>query len=108
MFLNYCKNCRADVDPVLDTNTDKVVCPVCSTEFTNISPFVKVQLKAFGQTRKADKQQKAFSTKCPHCQVDAPPLAKSKDLFVCSKCGEELNLSAPFKALVLQNIKVSK
>ena len=105
MFQNHCRSCKKDVDPVLDVKADIIVCPECFTEFTNVSPYIKPQLKFFGQIKRAVKTQKAFSTKCPHCQVEAPPVVKSKDLFVCSSCGKELNLSEAFKQLVRMNIK---
>jgi predicted RNA-binding Zn-ribbon protein involved in translation (DUF1610 family) len=105
MFLTYCRNCKADVDPVLNTKSDEVVCPMCGEVLPNMSSFIKIQLKAFGQVKKVEKPKKAFSVKCKKCEAEAPPRVKTKDLFVCAVCGEELILMPAFKNLVLENIK---
>jgi DNA-directed RNA polymerase subunit RPC12/RpoP len=105
MFQNYCRQCKKDVDPVLDTKLNIIVCPDCLEEFKNMSEFIKIQLKTFSQTLKPKKSKKAFSVRCHLCQFESPPIMKSHDLFVCASCGQELKLTEPFKQLVRENIK---
>lgn len=105
MFETLCVKCKTDVTPVLDVKANVVVCPDCEEELTQITNFVKVQLKAAGQIKKEKQSRKAFSVRCQVCNKEAQPkIANGKVL--CSLCGNEHeHLSAPFKQAILTAMK---
>lgn len=107
MFTTLCRNCKADVDPVLDEQNDTIVCPDCYKELENMSPFIKVQLRAYKQVKKPKKQQTAYSILCKKCNATVKPVVKNGQ-FLCSACGAVMNnISDTFKNLILENSKQS-
>ena len=111
MFTMTCTACKKDVDPVLDEKDKSepggvVVCPMCGEPMTNVSSFIKVQLKSFSQVRKTVVQQKAYAIKCSSCSATVQPKIKGKD-FLCTSCGKAMNISEAFKNLIRENVKKS-
>ena len=96
------KGCGKFNEVVLDTKTDQVFCSVCDKEIANVSHFVKTQLKALKQVRRAKKQ--AFAIKCEHCKSEGMPKLVN-DVFVCAMCSKTVNVSKPFEPLLRKVIK---
>ncbi len=96
-FSTNCSNkgCFKFVEPILDVDTNEAMCPECDKPISNITDFVKRQLKDDKKIKKAPKVQKAFSTPCRACKaVDVPELKKGK--LWCSHCGNDLECTAAF------------
>ena len=103
MFLTLCVKCKKDVEPVIETadKKDQAVCPDCDSVL-NLTRFAIVQLKANGKTKKEVKVQAAFPVNCDKCKKQVEPkIVKGK--VCCAKCDTEIsNISAPYRAMILE------
>ncbi len=101
-FRTFCNSedakCRKEVEPLLDSATDKVYCPECDLEITSVDAFMKRQLVSMGQVRKTKKNSTAFAITCKHCSKEkAPVIGKNKEIL-CGSCSKDItaDLGAPF------------
>lgn len=98
-YKTFCLKCKAESEPFLDKDTDKVFCSKCEEEFA-ASHFVKIQLKTLKQFK--PKNTKSFTVICSNCKAKDRPNLISGKLF-CPKCKKEYNnLSEPYKYMLLQ------
>ena len=75
-FSVICNNrdCRQLQNPYLDKDTNLVYCSACDAEITNITPFIKNQMRMNKQFRTTNKaKKKAFELKCPLCLKESRP-----------------------------------
>lgn len=106
-FVTYCqhKGCMKEQQPLLDLDTNDVLCGECGKPITTLTSFAKAQLKTLGQTTKRQKTQRAYSVKCGACQRENPP-ELADDKLVCRHCSKELTgLSKPFELTVRHALK---
>ena len=104
-FSTYCTNkgCGKLQEPYIDKDDDKVYCSECHREITNLTYFVKVQMKSLGQYRQ--KPKISFAVKCASCNVEARPKLVDGDV-VCASCGKSMdNLSEPFRNMLKDKLK---
>jgi hypothetical protein len=104
-FSTYCttKGCGKIQEPYLDPQNNKIFCSICDGEITNLTPFVKSQMKGMKQFKQ--KQAKTFSVKCALCKADERPKQVGNDI-VCGACGKPLeNLSPIFKNMLKEKLK---
>lgn len=104
-FSTFCTNkgCGKIQEPYLDPQDNKVYCSACDREITNITHFVKVQMKSMKQF----KQKKAtpFAVKCNMCGREERPQIVN-DNVVCGACGGPLsNLSPIFKNMLKEKLR---
>lgn len=97
------KGCCKIMEPYLDPNNDKVYCSICDNELTNVTIFVKSQMKSSKQYKQ--KKMISFAVKCQNCsKEDRPVLLNNK--ILCPYCNKEhLHLSEPFKNMLRLNLK---
>jgi len=95
-FLICCDNkgCFQNMEPMLDTNTDEVICTECGKIIKSVTNFTKTQMKSLGQTKKAPPPSKAFSVECRFCGAVAPPIKKGKQVY-CSSCQRHMDFLTP-------------
>lgn len=113
MFEVYCSNkeCRQQMQPILDKETDEVLCTECGKTIDSVTPFAKRQMVMLGQTKKSEAKQQAFAVDCPKCGKKAQPkIAKidDVDVLVCAFCTKPLELSAPFANSIRQFLNVQR
>jgi hypothetical protein len=97
------KGCYKNMEPYLDPDNNKIYCSSCDQELTNLTHFVKVQLKANKQYK--PKQSKSFAVKCLVCKKEDRPKLVGKEV-VCSSCSKPLSqLSEPFKVMLREKLK---
>lgn len=96
------KGCGKYNEVVLDAKTNQVFCSACDKEILDVSHFVKTQLKALKQIRRAKKQ--AFAIKCNDCKSEGMPKLVD-DKFVCAMCSKPVIVSKPFEPLLRKAIK---
>lgn len=110
-FLTYCTNkgCRAEQQPLLNIDTNEVLCSVCGGSINSLTNFAKSQLKSLGQTTKnAQSSKQTYSVKCGLCKKDARPVLRD-DKLICCGCNKELtSISGPFSTLLKAALKGSK
>jgi hypothetical protein len=97
MFALRCvaKDCHKLTDPLLDVDTNEVICGDCGSIIPNVTSFYKKQLADFKRIKKPTKNGKAFTVFCKACKSqDVPTLKESKGF--CSKCDEELPITPHF------------
>lgn len=102
------KGCFKGQEALLDVKTNQVICTECGKDISNISSFTKRALKDSGQIKKDQPNNKAFGVKCSKCQKTVSPVLTPNKKIVCSSCSEELELSVPFKTMLLHTLTVSK
>ena len=101
-----------DMEPAIDKVTGIVWCqfghPLKNQGL--LTEFAKRQMVSMGQTRKADKQQKAFSVKCKACEKEGPPnLSKDGKKLSCPYCKVELtHLAKPFATMLKSTLAMQK
>ncbi len=100
------KGCFKLQEPLLDLSDDKVYCGDCDKELTNISPFLKQQLKSSRQIRVGGSTSKAYTLACGLCKKECRPFIKNKSIY-CSACQKEMPLSPSFKHMLLMKLKES-
>lgn len=107
MFCQHkgCKGTGSQMEPYLDSKTDKVYCSLCDQELPNVTYFVKVQMKALKQFRQ--KQAVAFGVKCQSCGKEAQPKVVNDDI-VCPACTKpHTHLSEPFKMMLKDKLRTA-
>lgn len=105
-FLTYCDNkgCKKEQSPLLDTETNDVICAECNQPIKTVTEFAKRQMKTLGQVLRKKKTRSAYAVKCSSCNVESTPVIKDDEL-ACSSCSSKLNLSKPFERIVRAAIK---
>lgn len=104
-FSTFCttKGCGKIQEPYLDPQDNKVYCSVCDGEITNLTPFVKAQMRSSKQFRQ--KKIKTFAVKCVKCGREERPKQVGNDI-VCGACNQPLdNLSPIFKNMLKEKLK---
>lgn len=104
-FSTFCTNkgCGKIQEPYLDPKENKVYCSLCDGEITNITHFVKVQMRSMKQFR--EKKAKPFACKCAKCGREERPKVVNDDI-VCGACSEPMdNLSPIFKNMLKEQLK---
>jgi len=104
-FSTFCttKGCGKIQEPFLDPQDNKVYCSLCEGEITNLTPFVKSQMKTSKQFRQ--KKIKPFSVKCLKCGREERPKVYNNDI-VCGVCSQPMdNLSPIFKNMLKEKLK---
>lgn len=104
-FSTFCttKGCGKIQEPYLDPQDNKVYCSICDSEITNLTPFVKSQMKANKQFRQ--KQPKPFAVKCGKCGREERPKLSGDDV-VCGSCHQSLdNISPIFKNMLKEKLR---
>jgi hypothetical protein len=97
------KGCGKINQPYIDMTDGKVYCSECDGEMTNITPFIKNQMKMNKQFKQ--KKQTPFAVECKRCRNNDKPLLVNGEV-VCAKCKKPLDhLSAPFKMMLKENLK---
>jgi len=104
-FSTFCTNkgCGKIQEPYLDPQDNKVYCSACDGEITNITPFVKTQMKSMKQFKQ--KKSKPFVFKCAKCGKEERPKIVNDDI-VCGACAKPMdNLSPIFKNMLKDKLK---
>lgn len=104
-FSTFCttKGCGKIQEPYLDPQDSKVYCSLCDGEITNLTQFVKNQMKSNKQFR--TKKTKPFVFKCNKCNREERPKVV-KDDIVCGACSQPMdNLSPIFKNMLKEKLK---
>lgn len=104
-FSTFCttKGCGKIQEPYLDLQDNKVYCSICDNEISNLTSFVKNQMKTFKQFKV--KKTKPFVFKCLKCNKEDRPKVV-KDDIVCSICLQPMdNLSPIFKHMLKEKLK---
>jgi len=107
-FRTFCdnKDCRKEMMPVIDRDTNEVFCTECGLAVNTVSDFMKRQMVQLNQVRRDDRRQLAYSVKCSKCNKEGPPILdeKGKELL-CSYCKEQMvNISKPFAEVLKANL----
>jgi ribosomal protein L34E len=106
-FSTFCTNkgCGKIQEPYLDPQDNKVYCSSCDGELTNITQFVKSQMKSMKQFKQ--RQAKPFAVKCAICGKEERPKLVQDDI-VCGVCGKPLNnLSPIFKNMLKDKLRTT-
>lgn len=104
-FSTFCPNkgCGKIQEPYIDPKDSKVYCSLCDGEITNITPFVKTQMKSTKQFKK--KSAKPFAVKCAKCGREERPKVVANDI-VCGVCNQPMdNLSPIFKNMLKEKLR---
>jgi Zn finger protein HypA/HybF involved in hydrogenase expression len=104
-FSTFCTNkgCGKIQEPYIDPKDDKVYCSHCDGELTNITHFVKVQMKSMKQYK--PKSAKPFAVKCEVCGKEEQPVVL-KDNVVCGACHGPLKALSPiFKNMLKEKLR---
>lgn len=99
------KGCLKLQEPYIDPKADKVYCSLCDGELSNVTYFVKVQLKQLKQYKQ--KSAKPFAVKCSKCGKEERPKVVQDDV-VCGSCSKSLdNLTPIFKNMLKEKLKTT-
>jgi len=104
-FSTFCTNkgCGKIQEPYLNPVDSKVYCSLCDGEITNITHFVKIQMKSMKQFRQ--RKPKPFAVKCGACNREEQPQIV-QDEVVCGACSGPLNnLSPIFKNMLKEKLR---
>lgn len=104
-FLMPCpsKGCGDHMEPYLDPADNKVYCSSCDNEMSNVTHFVKIQLKSLKQFKK--KKSISFSVKCQKCSKEDRPKIVNNNI-ICPYCKSiHSHLSEPFKIMLKEKLK---
>lgn len=102
-FVMGCNNkgCGKSQSPSLSLDDNKVYCSECGLEISNVSPFIKSQMKSLGQIKK-ESNTKSFGVRCPNCNKEGRPKKQNNNLF-CKFCSKELtNLTPIYKNMLMK------
>lgn len=91
----FCKTCKRLSEICLDKQDDNVYCKDCDQQITDITIFVKNNLKISKVFREPKKKNAAFEVVCSSCQKKTVPQLKDNKVF-CLHCKAELKLSSHF------------
>jgi rRNA maturation endonuclease Nob1 len=90
------KGCYDSMEPLLNINTNEVICSSCGKPIQSVTQFMKIQLKSLGQTTKTQKSNQAYAVKCSSCGLVAQPAVTPQGAITCSRCGSQIeNLPPP-------------
>ena len=90
------KGCYDSMEPLLNINTNEVICSSCGKPIQSVTQFMKIQLKSLGQTTKSQKSNQAYAVKCSSCGLVAQPTVTPQGAITCSRCGSQIeNLPPP-------------
>jgi len=90
------KGCYDSMEPLLNINTNEVICSSCGKPIQSVTQFMKIQLKSLGQTTKTQKSNQAYAVKCSACGLVAQPTVTPQGAITCSRCGSQIeNLPPP-------------
>jgi len=116
-FMTWCDNkgCRKQMEPVLDKDSNEIICTECNQPINSTTDFMKRQMVSLGQVKRADKPRQAWSVKCQACNREGSPELNSADekdannrvvvKLMCGHCKTELTeLNKPFAEQVKQNL----
>lgn len=106
-FLMLCPNkgCGSQMEPYLELTDNKVYCSNCDKEISNVTHFVKMQMKSLKQFRK--KKNLSFSVKCQKCNKEDRPKIVNKEV-ACPSCNTiHSHLSEPFKIMLKEQLKTA-
>ena len=106
-FSTFCTNkgCGKIQEPYLDPQTNIVHCSLCDQEISNLTPFVKLQMKSMKQYKQ--KQAKPFAVKCLKCGREERPKVVAGDI-VCGSCAQPMdNLSPIFKNMLKEKLRTT-
>lgn len=98
----FCKTCKNLSDICLDKNDNNVYCVECDTKITDVTVFVKNNLKASNLFRQPKKTNSAFETICSYCNKKGKPFVKDNKAF-CFDCKKEIKLSSHFLTALLNS-----
>jgi hypothetical protein len=100
-FTTTCPNkgCGETQAPYLDKDTNKAYCSECHKEITNLTVFVKNQMKMNKQFK--PKEKKSFSIKCVQCGVESRPKILN-DEVICGSCDKPLDQLTPSFKIMLK------
>lgn len=104
-FSTFCTNkgCGKIQEPYLDPKDDKIYCSECDGEITNITHFVKIQMKSMKQFKQ--KKKVPFAVKCSVCGREEKPKIVAGEI-ACGACGGNLpNLSPIFKNMLKEKLR---
>ena len=116
-FTTFCDNkgCGKQIEPLLDKETNDVICTECGKPINSITEFAKRQMVSLGQIRRATPKKQAWSVKCEGCKKEGPPkLNKAGEVdkhnkpvvkLLCQYCDSELaNINRPFAEIIKTNL----
>lgn len=106
-FRTFCNNkgCGKEQEPLLNLDTNEVLCGECGKSISSLTSFAKATLKSMKQTTKNVKSQEPYSVKCSSCKREGQPNLSGADL-VCKFCKTVLTgLSKPFELTVKHALK---
>lgn len=107
-FYTYCNNkgCGKNNEPLLDLDTNEVICSECNKNISSITSFTKTQMKSLGQIKKKAKANQAFSVECKQCKKHSPPkfIDNKPACIHCDTIFE--NLSLPFLKILKDHFKI--
>lgn len=98
----FCKNCKNLSDICLDKNNDNVYCVECDHQISDVTIFVKNNLKGSRAFRQPKKTNSAFETVCSSCNKKGKPIVKDNKAF-CFDCKKEIKLSPHFLSALLNS-----
>lgn len=100
-FTTICPNkgCGETQAPYLDKDTNKAYCSKCNKEITNLTVFVKNQMKMTKQFK--PKEKKSFSIKCAACGAEGRPKISGEEV-ICSACNKPLDQLTPSFKMMLK------
>lgn len=110
-FMTYCdnKDCRQEMEPVIDKETNIVYCTKCGKEIKSVTDFMKRQMVSLGQVKKVDKRKMAYSIKCGPCGKEGTPKLDPNNKIICCYCGKEFSdLNKPFAEMLKINLRSHK
>lgn len=86
-FVIFCdqKGCGKENEPLLDVESDSVICSLCGKVIESVTSFTKVSMRSMGQIKRVNKVQIVFPVTCAHCtKIGQPKLVKNN--LVCAFC----------------------
>lgn len=104
-FSTQCTNkgCGKIQEPYIDPQSDKVYCSICDGEISNLTHFVKIQMKTTKQFRQ--KKSVPFAVKCLKCNAQERPKIVN-DEVICSACKQQMtNISPIYKNMLKEALK---
>lgn len=97
------KGCGKNTNPVLDIRDNLVYCGDCGKEISQVSSFMKSQLKSLGQVKKPSRP--AYSVRCEKCKQESLPTIDINNVLVCAWCSNILkSIAKPFEILIRKAI----
>jgi DNA-directed RNA polymerase subunit RPC12/RpoP len=99
----FCPKCQQLSGIALDQEDQLVYCQECDSQVTNITSFVKTNLKNSRTFRVKNKSNAAFQVVCAKCDKKDIPEIKGDDAL-CKHCNSKLSLTKQF----IKTIKLLK